>query len=187
MRPPRRSPGSTRTSGPAAGGTAVTITGTNFTGATAVKFGTTAATTFTVNSATSITATAPAGVGGHRGRDGHRPGGHERRPAAADQFTYGTTSTATISAVGQHVAPGRRPPATTLAVSPQHVGDLLALAVQGDLDDDSASSVTGRRRRHLDPGRGPLHGLHRPRPRDLDRSRDARRDRPPSRWVSRAA
>ncbi|MBX9781064.1 MAG: beta-propeller fold lactonase family protein [Chitinophagaceae bacterium] len=37
-------------------GTSVTITGTNFTGATAVKFGNTNAASFTVNSATSITA-----------------------------------------------------------------------------------------------------------------------------------
>ena len=45
--------------GPTAGGTSVTITGTNFTGATAVTFGGTAATSFTVNSATSITAVTP--------------------------------------------------------------------------------------------------------------------------------
>jgi len=49
--------------GPAAGGTSVTITGTNFTGASAVSFGGTAATSYTVNSATQITATAPAGSG----------------------------------------------------------------------------------------------------------------------------
>jgi plastocyanin len=42
--------------GTAAGGTPVTITGTNLTGATAVKFGATNAKSFTVNSATSITA-----------------------------------------------------------------------------------------------------------------------------------
>jgi hypothetical protein len=53
----------TPTQGPAAGGTQVTITGTDFSGATAVAFGTTPATTFTVNSDTSITATAPAGSG----------------------------------------------------------------------------------------------------------------------------
>jgi hypothetical protein len=47
-------------SGSAAGGTAVTITGTNFTGASAVMFGTTAASSFTVNSSTSITAVSPA-------------------------------------------------------------------------------------------------------------------------------
>ena len=46
-------------SGPTTGGTSVTITGTNLTGATAVKFGTGAATSYTVNSATQITATTP--------------------------------------------------------------------------------------------------------------------------------
>jgi hypothetical protein len=50
-------------SGPAGGGTSVTITGANFTGATGVKFGSTAATGVTVNSATKITATSPAGSG----------------------------------------------------------------------------------------------------------------------------
>jgi hypothetical protein len=48
------------TSGSTAGGTTVLITGTNLTGATAVKFGTTSATSYTVNSATSITAVSPA-------------------------------------------------------------------------------------------------------------------------------
>lgn len=43
-------------------GTAVTIAGTNFTGATAVGFGGVAATAFTVNSATQITATVPPGA-----------------------------------------------------------------------------------------------------------------------------
>ena len=44
-------------------GDTITITGTNFTAATAVVFDTTAATSFTVASDTSITATVPAGVG----------------------------------------------------------------------------------------------------------------------------
>ena len=48
--------------GPAAGGTAVTITGTGFTGATGVLFGSVSA-AFTVVSSTKITATAPAGSG----------------------------------------------------------------------------------------------------------------------------
>jgi uncharacterized protein (TIGR03437 family) len=50
----------TPTSGPV--GTGVTITGTNFSGASSVKFNTTSATTFTVNSATQITATVPTGA-----------------------------------------------------------------------------------------------------------------------------
>ena len=50
--------------GAASGGNGVVITGTGFTGATAVKFGTIDAGSFTVNSATQITATAPAGTAG---------------------------------------------------------------------------------------------------------------------------
>jgi len=49
--------------GSSAGGTSVTIVGTNFTGVTAVNFGTTQAASFTVNSSTSITAVSPAGSG----------------------------------------------------------------------------------------------------------------------------
>jgi PKD repeat protein len=50
-------------SGPLAGGTSVTISGTDFTGATAVHFGSTSASGFLVDSATQITATSPAGTG----------------------------------------------------------------------------------------------------------------------------
>jgi len=46
-------------SGPAAGGTTVVIIGRNFTGATAVMFGANAATSFTVDSDTQITAVSP--------------------------------------------------------------------------------------------------------------------------------
>jgi hypothetical protein len=51
-------------SGPATGGTAVTITGTNFSTPATVEFGGTSATEVTVNSATSITAVSPAGAVG---------------------------------------------------------------------------------------------------------------------------
>ncbi|MNV00877.1 Outer membrane protein B precursor [compost metagenome] len=51
-------------SGPTEGGESVVITGTDFTGTTAVKFGALDATAFTVNSATRITATTPASPGG---------------------------------------------------------------------------------------------------------------------------
>ena len=48
-------------SGTTAGGTAVTITGTNFAAGATVTFGSTAATNVVVASATQITATAPSG------------------------------------------------------------------------------------------------------------------------------
>jgi cysteine-rich repeat protein len=57
--PPPRITSVSVTSGPAAGGTTVTITGTGFTGATAVAFGTAPAASFTVNGDTSITAVSP--------------------------------------------------------------------------------------------------------------------------------
>ncbi|HSV16483.1 MAG TPA: FG-GAP-like repeat-containing protein [Tepidisphaeraceae bacterium] len=50
----------TPTHGPTSGGTSVTITGTNFLHVTAVRFGSFNATSFTVKSATTIVATAPA-------------------------------------------------------------------------------------------------------------------------------
>ena len=51
-------------SGPVSGGTLITITGTNFTGATSVTIGGTAATSFSVVSATQITAVTPVGTVG---------------------------------------------------------------------------------------------------------------------------
>ncbi|MCR4536819.1 putative Ig domain-containing protein [Pseudomonas sp. 18.1.10] len=51
-------------SGSTAGATSVILTGTNFTGVTAVTFGGAAATAFTVNNATTLTATTPAHAAG---------------------------------------------------------------------------------------------------------------------------
>ncbi|MEO5974828.1 MAG: IPT/TIG domain-containing protein, partial [Ilumatobacteraceae bacterium] len=51
-------------SGPAAGGTSVTITGTNLTGTTSVTFGGTAGTSVTAVNATTVTVATPAGVAG---------------------------------------------------------------------------------------------------------------------------
>lgn len=73
-------------SGPSTGGTTVTITGTGFGGATAVTFGASPATGFTVNSATQITATAPAGTGTVDIRV--TTAGGTSPTSAADQFTY---------------------------------------------------------------------------------------------------
>jgi hypothetical protein len=73
-------------SGTTAGGTSVTVTGTNFTGATGVTIGGTAATSFTVNSATQITATSPAGTGTVDVTV--TTVGGTSATAAADRFTY---------------------------------------------------------------------------------------------------
>ena len=73
--------------GPLGGGTSVTLTGTNLSGATAVSFGVTAATGFTVNSATSITATTPAGSAGVVDVTVTTVGGTSAT-SAADHFTY---------------------------------------------------------------------------------------------------
>jgi len=81
------------TSGSTLGGTTVTITGANFTGATAVKFGTTAATSYTVNSDTQITAAAPAGTGTVDVRVTTADG--TSATSSADQFTYVATPTIT--------------------------------------------------------------------------------------------
>ncbi len=82
------------TAGPLGGGTSVTITGTNLTGATAVSFGSTAATSFTVNGATSVTATAPAESAGTVNITVTTPGGTSAT-SAADQYTYTTGPTVT--------------------------------------------------------------------------------------------
>ncbi|MFE2674441.1 IPT/TIG domain-containing protein [Streptomyces hygroscopicus] len=55
--------GASPATGPVSGGTTVTLTGTNLLGATAVRFGAASASSFTVVSATQITAVAPPGSG----------------------------------------------------------------------------------------------------------------------------
>ncbi len=89
------------TSGPTGGGTSVTITGTDLTGATDVSFGTTPA-SFTVDTPTQITATSPA----------HAPGavdvtvttaGGTSGTSANDQFTY--VATPTVSSVSPTSGP----------------------------------------------------------------------------------
>ena len=72
--------------GTTAGGTAVTITGTNFVAGATVKFGSTAATNVTVVNSTTITATTPAGGAGAVTVTVTDPGGKSGNLASA--FTY---------------------------------------------------------------------------------------------------
>ena len=87
-------------SGPAAGGTAVTISGANLTGATAVAFGDTAAASFSVLSSTTISAVAPAHFIGVVDVTVTTPDGTSAR-TASDQFTFteGSCSLACSAAV----------------------------------------------------------------------------------------
>ena len=87
--------------GNTAGGTSVTITGTGLTGASAVKFGTFSAINYTVNSATSISVTSPAGSAGTVDVTVSAPGGTSAT-SSADQFTY--ESVPTVTAVSPNTA-----------------------------------------------------------------------------------
>jgi len=80
--------------GPLAGGTSVTITGTGFSGATVVDFGTVAASSFKVNSYTQITATIPAESAGMVDVTVTNPIGPSAS-SLADQFTYVAPPTVT--------------------------------------------------------------------------------------------
>ena len=131
------------TSGPTAGGASVTITGTNLTGATAVMFGTTAATSFTVNSATQITAVAPAGAAGTVDLTVTTPGGTSAT-SPADRYTF-VAPPATVTAVGSEVD-GTNQPSTaqeTLSVSPSAKGDLLTLAIETKFPGTASFTVSG--------------------------------------------
>jgi uncharacterized repeat protein (TIGR02543 family) len=79
-------------SGLAVGGTRVTITGTNFTGANLVDFGSTAATNVNVVNSTTITVSSPAGPGGPDNVTVTTLGGTSAM-SFADDFTYVDTIT----------------------------------------------------------------------------------------------
>ena len=80
--------------GPQAGGTSVTITGTNLTGATAVHFGVTAGTGISSVTASSLTVTVPAGTGTVNVTV-TTPNGTSAVNAPSDQYTYNTAPTVT--------------------------------------------------------------------------------------------
>jgi hypothetical protein len=82
--------------GPLAGGTAVTITGTNLTGATSVTFGGLAATGVVVNSATSISAMSPADSAGTVDVRVTTAGGTSAVSPPGDSFTYLAAPTVSV-------------------------------------------------------------------------------------------
>ena len=128
------------TTGSTAGGTTVNVTGTNFTGATAVDFGSTPGTNLVVNSATSITVVAPSGAGTVNVTVTTSSG--TSATSTADQYTYSAGAATTVSAVGS-LAFKAGTDTTSLAVTPQHVGDLMVLFVKADATGVSVSTIAG--------------------------------------------
>ncbi len=107
------------------GGTSVTINGTNFLGATSVKFGTTEASSKTIVSDSSITATSPAGTAGIVNVTVTTPSGTSAT-STSSQYTYRAVTTATAVGVfrsGTFYLNGGTPVAYGLATDTPITGD----------------------------------------------------------------
>jgi len=89
--------------GPAAGGTSVTVTGNGFTGATAVNFGATAGSSLVVNSNTSITVTSPAESAGTVNVTVVTPSGTSP-VVGGDSFTF-TTAAPSVTSISPSSGP----------------------------------------------------------------------------------
>ena len=119
------------------GGEPVTIMGTNFTGASAVMFGTGAATSVAVVSSTRITAITPAGTAGTVDVRVLTPAG-TTPVVAADQYTYLASSTAYVTnwgdgTVSQYTvaADGTLSPETPATVATGPSPDAVAVSPDG--------------------------------------------------------
>lgn len=102
------------TTGVLGGNTSVVITGTNFIGATAVKFGANNAASFTVNSSTQITAVSPAGASGVVDVTVTTAGGTSA-VSASDKFTYAAAVAPIITSVSPNTGPSTG--ATTVTIT----------------------------------------------------------------------
>ena len=126
-------------SGPLSGGTSVVISGTNLSSATTVDFGSTPA-TVTADSATSITATAPAGAVGPVDVTVATAGGTSAT-SAADQFTYVNPPAVTgVSPALGPVAGG-----TSVVISGTDLSSATAVdfgSTPATVTADSATSIT---------------------------------------------
>ena len=123
-------------SGPSSGGTSVTITGTNFTEATQVRFGAVAATTFTVNSDTSVMATSPSEPPGPVDISVTNGSGTSNPDRPADQFDFTIAPMGVMSSMGGTGL-------TTLSVTTQTVGDVLVVCAEVDSATPTVSSISG--------------------------------------------
>jgi alpha-tubulin suppressor-like RCC1 family protein len=127
--------------GPLAGGSSVTVTGANFTGATAVHFGSAPATSFVVHSASSITAVAPAGSLGTVNVTVTTPAGISP-PVSADRFTYLAAPTVKTLSVKKGPGAGR----TTVTITGANLEGATAVSFGASAAEsftvNSAKSIT---------------------------------------------
>src|SRR5207244_6628147 len=103
------------TSGPTGGGTSVTITGTNFTAASTVKFGLTTASGVVVNSSTSITVPSPATL----------------TPATVDVSVTNTAGTSPTSGADQSTYNAVQPAVTSISPTSGPTGGGTSVAITG--------------------------------------------------------
>jgi len=131
------------TTGPQAGGTAVTITGTGFLAGAGVKFGGTSATNVSVVSATSITATTPAHAAG--GVDVVVTNSDTKSATLPQAFTYALAAP-TISGVAPPTGPTTGGTAVTITGTGFQTGATVMFGAQPatDVVVVSATSITAR-------------------------------------------
>jgi len=130
--------------GPPAGGTSVVITGTGFTGATAVKFGADAATSYTVNSSTQITAHSPAGGGTVDVTVTTSP--YSSQPVTADQFSYTSAITGGVFATLPTTTVGSTSSSQNVLITLQSasaISSITAPKAQNGVQEFTVGTVTG--------------------------------------------
>jgi hypothetical protein len=128
------------TSGPATGGTAVTITGEHLTGATAVEFGA-AAGTITNDTDTAITVTSPAGTVGSKAAVKVTTGGGSA--ASTEEFEW----TAVPAPVITGISPAKGPAAggTVVTITGEHLTGATAVefgTTAGTVTSDTDTKIT---------------------------------------------
>ncbi|MCF8170586.1 MAG: IPT/TIG domain-containing protein, partial [Methylotenera sp.] len=129
-------------SGSTAGGTSVTITGTNLTNASAVTLGGNACTPLSANTSTSVTCTTPAGSAGTASVLVTTPGGTN---SANTLFTYVTpVSAPTVTAISP--ASGTTAGGSTVTITGTNLTNASAVTIGGNactpLSANTATSVT---------------------------------------------
>jgi hypothetical protein len=146
----------TPNSGTTLGGTAVTLTGTNFVAGATVSFGGTAATGVTVVSATSITATTPAHAAGAVNVVVTNP--DTQTGTLTNGFTYSTTATIRFVQVAAATPQSATQTVTVTYPSAQTAGDLNIVVVGWNDSTSTVQSVTDSRGNAYTLAIGPTTG-----------------------------